>query len=386
METDLLLSCAGLEQTLQKRARVANALAGGLDWRHLLAIANRNGLSPLLFRNLQLADDSIVPKQVFAELWSRHRLLQRHNKEMLDELTTILRVFESCGIAAIPYKGPMLALQVYGDLALREFSDLDLLLKPVDILRAKEALHSIGYEPEFVLTPAVEGQLLRAHAHYHLMLSCESRNMLVELHWKTDAEFPVERSDDAKWWAGLGTTRLGDAEVRCFAPRELLLVLCLHGSKHHWASLGWLVDVAELIRQQPELDWSWILARAEALHAGRRLALGLHLLRRMLDVPLPEPVLSWLIAQPQAERIAVAIEAGLFDLSIPERNAFQRLRLNLRLYETLPQRVQHIADVVCRPSLVEWSRWPLPRPLFFLYPLLRLLNLTEKYALKLVGR
>jgi hypothetical protein len=44
--------------------------------------------------------------------------------------------------------------------------------------------------------------------------------------------------------------------------------------------------------------------------------------------------------------------------------------------------VRHGINTVLAPSLVEWSRWPLPRALFFLYPALRLMRLTRKYLLR----
>jgi hypothetical protein len=305
---------------------------------------------------------------------------------MADELKTVLRLLEAHDIPSIPYKGPMLALTVYGNLALREFGDLDLLLRPADILQAKSILATHGYVPEFHLTPAVEAAFLRSRANYHLVMQLEraQRTVMVELHWKTDPEFQVEPVNDDNWWIELPRIKLDELDVRSFAPHESLLILCLHGSKHFWASLGWLVDVSEMIRQQPALDWTWIIATAEKMRAGRRLAYGLHLLRKLLDTPLPAPVLEWLSGQSEAEALADDSIKPLFEPTAPGSGPLQLLRMNFRMYETWPQRLRHASDVIFSPSLNEWSRWPLPRPLFFLYPPLRLFRLLSKHASALI--
>ena len=38
------------------------------------------------------------------------------------------------------------------------------------------------------------------------------------------------------------------------APEDLLRLLVLHGGKHVWERIAWLADVADLLRQHPDLD------------------------------------------------------------------------------------------------------------------------------------
>ena len=68
----------------------------------------------------------------------------------------MLEDFENHGITAIPYKGPALALQVYGDLKLRSFVDLDVLVRRSDAARAGTLLAARGYRPHLQLSPAQE--------------------------------------------------------------------------------------------------------------------------------------------------------------------------------------------------------------------------------------
>jgi len=379
-EVELLLSCARLELSNGQRERIGQLLADKLDWTYLLALAERHGLRPLLFRHLDATGPNSLPRSVQIKLWTAHEQRAQYNRTMAIELVSIMRTLEALNIPAIPYKGPVLAHCIYGDIAMREFGDLDLLLRPSDIVRAKEALAASGYQPKYPLASSVETAFLASPANYHWMLLNDDRSILLELHWKTSAEFQVEPSQDAHWWNTLPTTRFLDQDVRRFPPSELLLILCLHGAKHYWANLGWLVDVAELIGKHDSIDWPWIFRRAETLRASRRLAVGLHLLVQLLDVELPSVVTDWLKTQVKAADIARSNLDGLFLAEAPELDGWQRLRMNFALYETWTQRMHHARDVMLNPGLIEWSRWPLPRSLFFLYLPLRVFSLFRKYA------
>src|SRR5207244_11975507 len=60
---------------------------------------------------------------------------------------------------------------------------------------------------------------------------------------------------------------LGGTLVRTLSAEHLLLVLCAHGAKHCWERLGWICDVAELLRGTPALDLSGMLAQARSLRS-----------------------------------------------------------------------------------------------------------------------
>jgi hypothetical protein len=373
-EARLLVCCARTTLADEEREELRQLLRQDLDWTRILHLGARHGLRPLLHRHLDQVEG--VPRAARVELWAEAETIARRNHEMVRELLRILSVLESHGIRAVAYKGPTLALAAYGELGLREFGDLDLLLRREDILAAKRVLCASGYLPEFPLTPVVEAAFLESGAQYHLVIRSECGRFLVELHWRTDPDFPVERLDDERWWERTGPMVLDGASVRVLVPDELLMVLCLHGSKHHWASLGWLVDIAELLHRL-EPDWRAMGERSEALGCARRLGVGLALGESLLGLRLPEAARR--IAQgPGIETLAESLCAGLF-FDGPEPSATRALRMSLALFERTDHRIRHCVRAVFLPSLVEWSAWPLPRRLFFLYPPLRIARLSTKY-------
>lgn len=380
-EFELLLCCARIHLLPGTRDRIMRLLQSELDWAYLINLASGHGLLPLLYRHLNAVAAAALPRDILIPLLGHYESNARRNRAMADELLVVLRTLDAHGIPAIPFKGPALAAAVYGDLALREFSDLDILLRVDDVLAASRLLQQHGYIHEYDLTPDAEAALVRSSLQYHLIFDHASRPVKLELHWKTDADFPVEPVANDQWWAHLGHAYLGGDQVRCFGIEELFLILCLHGSKHGWCSLGWLVDVAELLRQHPDLDWDWIMERSAQLNCERRLAVGWLLARELLDAPLPERVGKRLDGAAAARKLADTLRNRLFDPASRGFSDVGNVFLRLRLLDERPWRqVLLFKDAIFAPTVPDWSRWPLPRPLFFLYLPLRILRLMAKYA------
>jgi hypothetical protein len=381
-EARLSLACARIEQTSESRHRVQECLANDVDWPRLLALAEAHGLLALLFRSLQDGHLSRVPSWVETRLWTYQEQLRRKNQAMLAELLVVVELLESSGVPVVPFKGPVLAQAIYGNLELREFGDLDFLLSRAQVEAARRLLAQRGYEPMFPLPPALDRAMLASPRQYHVALKCQ---FMLELHWKNDAEFVVADPDEPNWWSSRPMVLLGARGLRTLEDRETVLLLLLHGSKHLWEQLNWVAEVSELIRQHPDLDWIWILERADSLRARRRVAVGLRLAQRYFDLLAPPPVEEWVGSVEKADAIAQTIAAGWFS---PDGGASRggpgRLFMNMNLYDSGAQRVLHVIDVL-RPGIAEWTAWPLPRTLHALYLPIRAARLAGKY-LGLTGR
>ena len=378
-ERELLLACARTQMTPEHEAAIAARVALGLDWNALGAMAGVHGLSPLLHRHLGERAD--VPKTFRAALWARHESFARRNAAMARELSAIVHDLKASGLDAVPYKGPTLALSAYGNVALREFGDLDLLVRSSDALAVARQLERRGYEIEYRLSPASLERLVRSRRHYELPLRNKRGGLLVELHWRTDPEFDLTRLDDPTWWAHLQRCEINGVTIPALPPHELLLALCLHGTKHGWCSLGWLVDVAELVRATPILDWQWVTMTAQGAGAERHVALGLLLARRLLDLPLPS-VAESLVASARMDALADDVERAMFANTGSSHGA-SYVHQRLRLRKGPLAKARFGLQAALTPGLGDWQRWPSIPPAFsFLYWLLRPIRLAEKYLLR----
>jgi hypothetical protein len=374
-EVRLLLACARLRLEEGDRRELGESLREPLEWERVAWLAEWHGLRPLLARHLlQPGASELVPRAALVDLMAQAEAVARDNRAMRAELERLLGLLAREGIRALPYKGPTLALRAYCDLALREFGDLDLLVPREHVRRARDLLCAAGYQREYELAPAIEDAFLEASHQYHLVVRSRERGHLVELHWRSDIRFAVERLGDESWWS---TTQEVDG-IPTLADEDLVLLLCIHGAKHGWASLGWLVDVAELLRRGCMADWNRLLERAERMGCRRRVGLAMHLAAELLGAPLPE-ALRALASEEAVTRAAAALVRPMLAPTPRKPTSWELLRVTRSLREPSLDTIRELCQAVFLPSLVEWTRWPLPKPLFFAYPLLRVGRLGWKY-------
>lgn len=250
---------------------------------------------------------------------------------MARELLRALQALEAAGVTATPHKGPALAACLYGDFTLRQFSDLDLLVKSRDALRARRVLLEHG----FISKRQIPDRALAAYVRFHCEFSFTSLEgqVLVELHWR---EVPwywrlPEIPDIA--WTKLDRLSVAGISVPWFAPEDLFFVLCLHGCKHKWGTLKWLVDVAELLRTYPDLNWREMMDNARRTGTERMLALGLFLANDLLDAPVPADLLEVVRSKPSVASLAAEVCDGLFAANPVPIDTFAELRFVARASE-----------------------------------------------------
>ncbi len=295
-------------------------------------------------------------------------------------------MFEAQQILAVPFKGPLLAASVYGDVALRQFSDLDILMHQRDILRAKALPVDQGYRPvlgaegegrNIELNEALEVAHLR-FAHAYVFVRPEDARE-VDLHWQFTRRyfaFPLDLQDLRE---RLETVSFADSVVKQFSPEDMLLILCVHGAKSLWQRLLWICDVAELVTARGhDLDWERLLARAERLGVLRMLSLGLQLASNLLDMALPEAVRREVEAEPVAAALAAQIQSRLFvDAQPPGESAVEKLIMYLSVRERWRDKVQYFT---LTPNVKDLMFLPLPAPLTPLYYMLRPIRLIRAYG------
>jgi hypothetical protein len=400
-ENELLVCCARVSSEVGSTDRIEALLQEAIDWEYLLERAAEHRMLPLLYWHLSSASQEAVPKNVLSRL--RHSFQTNKLRALLlaGELLILHELFEQRGIPVIPYKGPVLAASVYGDLGLRMTGDLDILLRKQDVLEAKELLLSRGYEParwktDTRLTPAQETAFLRFEREYPLERS--DNGLSVELQWGIiDRHFPfsldLESVRERLQRVSLG----GGGNVPTLAPEDLLLILCVHASVHFWERLQWICDVAETIRVRREMNWGLVMERASALGCERMLLLGLHLARELLGAEIPENASRRVGTDPVVGELAAEVYEGLFqNRSVLWDGKHEKSRGMLQgslfrsfhymMHERRRDRFRYTLHTIIDPSVADWERYSLPERLFPLYYVIRPLRLAGKYGYRLARR
>src|SRR5467141_1419235 len=151
-EWSALLECASGSHDRQRLAGFLRSV----DWARLLILAEEHGVTGHLTASLRGLEENLVPPEIRQTLIDRQRAQNFFTLRLTAELFRILDRFTSEGIGALVVKGPVLAVQAYGDPAMRAYGDLDLLVRQRDIRRATELMIEAGYESRVPLS-AIDG-------------------------------------------------------------------------------------------------------------------------------------------------------------------------------------------------------------------------------------
>lgn len=364
-----------------------------LDWDYLLQTAEEHGVMPLLYQSLSTNFPELVPQPILEKLQRFFHLNALRNKFLTNELIKLLELFENNGIAVIPYKGPVLAIYIYGDVALRQFTDLDILVHPRDVLKAKELLINHGYEPYTSLNHIEEESLIESSYQYKFRKKDGKVNLL-ELHWQIASKYPAAINqfnpfdvELAAFWERLEPVSLFGKRLLTFPAEDLLLLLSIHATKDSWRSLKLLFDLNQLLINHPEIDLQRLLDSTENPGKRRIILLGLFLVHHLLETALPEEILPKLNEQPVA-KLAAKAQKNLFSDSTFDVWQFQKIAWHLQLINSLQGRVMYICWFIGSkflPTHADVNFLLLPHNLSFLYYLIRPVRLVLNWTHLLPG-
>jgi len=368
-EEELLLCCA---RTNVSPARIRSLTETQIDWDYFFLLARRHAVVPVVYRQLK---DHVPPEDL--QQFKKHSLENSaRNVVLTAELCRVIELFAGEGIEAIPYKGPILSLFAYDDLALRRFVDLDVIVKKHDVARARDLLLADDYTLSKPLTPEQQELLLRTQ--HNLQFTKDNRRLIVELHWEVAPHLFASTVQGDTVWQNLVDFELNGTTMKTFSAEDLLFSLCVHGSRHLWERLGWICDVAELISRR-NVNWTALLERAAQADAERMFLLGLHLAERLLDAPLPPEVKRLCDRDRRLSPLAANIIQHLFNgpEHVPATST-EIFRYNLGVRKSLSARTRYVVHML-RPTDGDITDHSLPSFAYYLVRPFRLLFRTGNH-------
>jgi hypothetical protein len=388
-EIDVLLQCVGAATGRGRPRSVDRIAVDGVDWNRLLEIALRHGVVPLLYRVLANRHREAVPSIVLGRLASQYRANAANSQRLLRELLDLLALFESSGIRTISLRGPLLAQSIYGDVAARQFSDLDLFVQAYQAEQAKALLIARGYR--FCALRETDA----------LAESADGR-IGVDLQWALARRvwsFPI---DIDQLWDAVEPVTVGNRLVWQPKAAEQALILCAHASKHCWSSLKLVSDIAAFIEMhRSRLDWSSVAERARSLGGQRQLLLGLKLSADLLNVEIPDHMAQRVEADRVVPALSSELQRRLF--ATVERPSHQGsysytagglfyIRTRERLRDKIPcaldlfrYQFTRLRELVV-PNVHDRSVVALPASLAPLYYVVRPVRLTRQLVVSFVRR
>ena len=379
-EASLVLCSATTHATPSRTARTFEFAPQVRDWDRVIEIARRHAVLPLVHRYLKLECPTAVPQEGMSKLTTEWQFIALYNRHLAAELVRLLALLKAAGVAAVAFKGPVLAAMAYGSIELRQFSDLDILVRQADLPRVAEILTAERY-----LSPHTrrEGLATGYFQESEDAFFAAGGMGAVDVHWKVTPRSFRFAPDEEAFWHRARVVDLDFGTVTAIAPEDLLLYLCVHAAKHGWVALGGICDVAETIRARPTIDLRAILDEATTLGSRRMFLTGILLAHELVGAPIHADVVAIARRDRAAESLARRVASKLFSEAGLGRSQFDPWAVPIRSIESMRARMRYTVRRMLAPTMGDYELVQLPTSLFPLYWVIRPFRMAVQYGPRL---
>ena len=277
-----------------------------IDWTRFARLLAHNRMTVLAAPILERVNASIPPEaqKILNEQTEKYK---RAATKLGQSLVSYLQAAQKRNIETIVLKGLWLCEKIYKDPALRPGGDIDILVpkNKVDACLALLNEQGIGeYWPNLL-----KDEYFTKH-HLHQQRSTPDLSVWFEIHWALDHPYTLLTVDYESIFDRAKPAQLLGAPIQDMAMPDLLLSLAIHLVKHAVylpsllnredlpriiladGMLMYYLDIAEVIKQNKEIDWDMSIQLARDWGAVDILGSVLQVCRKYFDAPVPGEVLS----------------------------------------------------------------------------------------------
>jgi len=275
--------------------KIQEILSPDLNWAYFLQKTKDERVCSLIYKALSKIQDAekILPENILQDLRNIYYSTAKRNILIFQTLQEILQAFKKKGIRTIVFKGIVLAESVYGDIAARSMSDLDILINRQDIKRADKVLEDFNYTRPFgvkdfskvsfnlyrnsILYKNFNGYPKYIHLYWHILNLCPYDKDI------------LQKIDMDKIWREAVDINLGGIKTRTFSLCHQLIYLCMHALNDSFRSLILLCDINEFLRINKEtLNWSKLIEEAYLFGLSKYTYYSLYVVSIFFGVYIPE--------------------------------------------------------------------------------------------------
>lgn len=372
-ELRLLAACLRWPPAPDRGAAVAAAAADPrLDWARFASAVDRHRVAAFAHDGLTRAGITSAPAPFTEALARRAAADSLLNLVFVREAHRLVAALRAEGIDVLVLKGAGLMMQAYGDLAVRQGRDLDLLVPAGHALRAGAICEEAGYvrvSPPPGISDARMARWLRWRKDF--IYQRHGEDVVLELHFRPVVN-PLLAPELDLQEGRREITLPGGRTLPAPAGPALYAYLCLHGALCAWFRMKWLADIVALTADLSDAELTALHEAAAARGVGRASGQALLLAQAVFGRPLPPALAAALRSDPGVRWLARFAFAVMTDPREPDVLPFRSSAIHLShllLARTWRARLHEV-----RGWLIDWPlvfALPLPRWLWFVYPLLR---------------
>nr|WP_228144711.1 nucleotidyltransferase family protein [Poseidonibacter parvus] len=339
------------------------------NWDDFIALSYTHGVFPLVYHTLKEHKD-ILPKDLSLKLKTINMDIAKQNMLMTSELIKVMKLLEENDIEAIAFKGPTLCQLVYDDVISRQYVDIDLLIKEDYFDNTVTILKKFDYQEKFEYSIGKKKieKLLSDHTFIN-----PNNNIPIEIHNKLfSSDFPINLNSDI-FFKNTTNILINNNSINSFSKEYLLVYLCLHGSKHLFSRISWILDIHKLINKY-DLDWELIDNIIQKSDSKIIVYSSLFLSRYLLNTKLPEN-----IKNKYNDKYKKIVKLIIENKKNMDEDKFSII--NLIMFDTVKQKIFYIFYLF-KPSFLDYQSLNKDYNSELLYYIIRPFNILSRFFKK----
>ncbi|MDQ3633888.1 MAG: nucleotidyltransferase family protein [Acidobacteriota bacterium] len=355
IENQLILNLSREDLAIDE---INSLLEQSINWDYLIETASKHCVIPLVFKNLNDYFSDKIPQNILVEMQSQYKDISTYNFMLSAQVIGIINALRQNDLDILTYKGMTLAQLAYKDISLRQFGDIDVLIRKEDFPKVKDILINMGCKPAWEVTEKQERATLKYYYEYPFIYG--ETSTLVEVHWKFIEPFFAFDYATEKVWERTQTVEICSNDVPTLASEDYLIVLSSHGSKHFWERFSWICDIARLV-ENTEIDWDLMIKRATEVGSLRMVWLGLWMARETLNTKMPEEIYKRVSAEPEIQELGKNFIKAIFSETQESQDWKETAKIHMRMREKRKHRIIYYKRLLST-KLIDSLFMPMGRP------------------------
>lgn len=292
-EDQLILAVVKLHPSADELTTITALVAQVEDWDYLITTIIARGLGPLLYKKLPLLPNSgLIPLEVSAKLQQVYYKTFSRSMVLYEHFRNIAIAFNSQQIPVIALKGVYLSEWLYQDIGLRQFSDIDLLVKEEDGVRCIEVLETLGYvASKYAFSSIVSTQLTKNAVHYPPMIK---DGVSIEIHIRLHHKNQPYQIILPAVWSSANPAIINTVSMLVLNDVDLLIHLCLHLDKHFkvgQVQFTCFADISNLLEKDLNtLDWEKLTETCRLYRCENNVYLYIMMVQQFMNVSIPRSI------------------------------------------------------------------------------------------------
>jgi Uncharacterised nucleotidyltransferase len=272
-----------------------------IDWSRFLRLVRFHRVEGLAWNYISSSDGS-APDAVRRALSEAAIRIAAQNLQTSAECRAIHEIFDAAQVPLLFLKGLTVGVLAYGNPALKDGIDIDLLIDPADLGKAADLLRGRGYRL-IIPRQSPDDRVLHAwhRSSKESVWAKDSPPLMIDLHTRAADNrrlIPGIDVHSPRQWVDIGQ----GIRLTTFADDELFAYLAVHGASSAWFRLKWISDFAALLQGGSGDEFDRLYRRSQELGAGRAAGQALLLADRLFGVLQASSALRVELARDAATR------------------------------------------------------------------------------------